>query len=49
MKILLIDDNESIVKMLEKFLTIKGHDCTPCMDGKKALSLMTQEKFDIIT
>jgi DNA-binding response OmpR family regulator len=48
MRILLIDDNESIVKMLEKFLTIKGHHCTTSTDGRNALSLVTQEKFDIV-
>lgn len=48
MKILLIDDNESIVKMLDKFLTIKGHDCTASFDGKNALSIMVREKFDAI-
>ena len=48
MRILLIDDNESTVKMLEKFLTIKGHHCTTSTTGRNALSLMTQEKFDIV-
>lgn len=48
MKILLVDDNESIVHMLNKFLTLKGYDCTTCFDGKNALSIMMNEKFDAV-
>lgn len=45
---MLIDDNESIVKMLDKFLTMQGHNCTTSFDGKNGLSIMTREKFDAI-
>lgn len=48
LKILLVDDNESIVNMLTKFLTIKGYDCTMCLDGRNALDFLSREKFDII-
>ena len=48
MKILVVDDNESILKMLEKFLTIKGYNCTVSQDGKNALEIMKNEKFDIV-
>lgn len=47
-KILLVDDNESIVNMLMKFLTIKGYDCTTCLDGRNALDIISREKFDIV-
>jgi two-component system, OmpR family, response regulator len=43
-----VDDNASIVKMLEKFLTIKGHECTISQDGRNALEVMKKEKFDVI-
>ncbi len=48
MKILVVDDNESIRKMIEKFLTIKGYDCTTSSDGVNALELMKNEKFDVV-
>jgi DNA-binding response OmpR family regulator len=48
MKILIIDDNESIVSMLKKFLTIKGYDCTTSQDGRNSLDIILREKFDII-
>src|SRR5579863_7382256 len=47
MKILVVDDNPSIVKMLEKFLTIKGHDCTTSQDGNNAFEIMKKETFDV--
>jgi len=48
LKILLVDDNESIANMLMKFLTIKGYDCTVCLDGRNALDILSREKFDVI-
>lgn len=48
MKILVVDDNESIANMLKKFLSLKGYDCTISSDGKNALNIMTHEKFDVV-
>lgn len=48
MKILIVDDNESIVSMLKKFLTIKGYECTTSQDGRNALDIMMREKFDVV-
>lgn len=48
MKILIVDDNESIASMLKKFLTIKGYDCTTSQDGRNALDIMMREKFDVV-
>lgn len=48
MKLLLVDDNKGITNMLDKFLTMKGHDCTKSLDARNALSIMSREKFDII-
>jgi DNA-binding response OmpR family regulator len=47
-KILLIDDNESITEMMAKYVAGKGHDCTVANDGRNGLTLIEQEKFDII-
>lgn len=46
MNIFVVDDNESITNMLQKFLEIKGHRCTVSRNGRNALDLMSREKFD---
>ncbi|SMH70760.1 response regulator [Candidatus Nitrosotalea okcheonensis] len=48
MKILLIDDNESITEMMSKYLRGKGHECIVTNDGRNGLTLIEQEKFDVI-
>jgi two-component system OmpR family response regulator len=48
MRILLIDDNESITEMLSKYLTTKGHQCTVSNDGRNGLTLVLEKKFDAV-
>ena len=48
MKILVADDNESIVRMLKNFFEMRGHTCIPSTDGRNALDLMNREKFDAV-
>lgn len=48
MNILIIDDNENIVKLLEKYLKLKDHDCTTSNDAKKALGVLDDKKFDAV-
>lgn len=48
MKILVVDDNESISNMLQKFFKIKGYDCIASLDGRNALDLMLHQKFDAV-
>ncbi|HET6458165.1 MAG TPA: response regulator [Nitrosopumilaceae archaeon] len=48
MKILLIDDNGDITKMLSKYMTIKGHSCSVANDGQSGLSLIENQTFDVI-
>lgn len=48
MKILVVDDNESISKMLQKFFKIKGYECTVSTNGRNALDLVLHQKFDVI-
>jgi two-component system OmpR family response regulator len=48
MKILLIDDNEDITKMLHKYMTIKGHSCSVANDGQSGLDLIEKQTFDVI-
>ncbi|MGI0059935.1 MAG: response regulator, partial [Nitrosotalea sp.] len=48
MRVLLIDDNESITEMMAKYLTGKGYECTVSNDGRNGLTLIEQEKFNVI-
>ena len=48
MKILLIDDNKDITKMLHKYMTLKGHSCSVANDGQSGLDLINNQTFDVI-
>jgi CheY-like chemotaxis protein len=48
MKVLLIDDNETITEMMSKYLTAKGHQCSVANDGRSGLVLVTERKFDVV-
>ena len=49
MKILIIDDNESITKMMGKMLKLEGHECTIANGGKEGLKLIRSNQFGAIT
>ncbi len=48
MKILIIDDNKDIAKMLSKYMTIKGHSCSVVNDGRSGLNLIENQTFDVV-
>ena len=48
MKILIIDDNEDITKMLSKYMTLKGHSCSVANDGRNGLNLIEDQTFDAV-
>jgi len=48
MKILLIDDNETITEMMAKYLTAKGHQCSVANDGRTGLALILEKKYDTV-
>lgn len=48
LKILIIDDNEQITKMLTTFLELKDHKCTVANDGKHGLTLINENNHDVI-
>jgi DNA-binding response OmpR family regulator len=48
MNIHVVDDNESITQMLKKYFTLKGHACTVSNSGRNALTLIEDQKFDVI-
>ena len=47
-KILVIDDNASIVKAIKKILEQEGHDIVTAEDGANGISAMTRNNFDLI-
>ena len=48
MKILLVDDSTTLTRILSDFLKLKGHECTIINDGRNALTLMSEKKFDAV-
>lgn len=47
-KILVIDDNPSIVKLLARSLTLEGYDVVSANDGEDALNKFAKEKPDLV-
>ncbi len=48
MKILAIDDNEDILKLLHTVITGEGHDFTQIGNGKDGVKLIEEQNFDAI-
>ncbi len=48
MKILGIDDNEDILKLLDTVISSKGHDFTKALNGKDGVKLIEEQNFDAI-
>lgn len=48
MKILIVDDNESITSMLSQYLIIKGHKCTVSNNGTNGLQQILRDKYDVV-
>jgi len=48
MKILIIDDNESLATMFSKMLKLGGHETIAANNSRVGLSLIQKEEFDVI-
>lgn len=48
MKILVVDDNEDITSLLSKYLKLSGFECNFSNDGRTALSMIENQKFDVV-
>jgi len=46
-RILLVEDEESLIEMIRFNLEMEGYDVTPAMDGKEALDLAEKARFDL--
>ncbi len=47
MKVLLIEDNETLSRMMSKYFRIKKIDCTISIDGTEGLELILEQKHDV--
>src|SRR3990170_8210877 len=47
-KILIVDDEESLLKVIKKSLEKKGYLADTAKDGKKALGMVRDGKYDIV-
>jgi two-component system response regulator HydG len=47
-RILLVDDEESILRALEKRLRKMGHEVTPAHNGEEALVVFSPSRFDLL-
>jgi putative nucleotidyltransferase with HDIG domain len=47
-RILIVDDEPSIVNLLAETLRQEGYSCSGCQSGKEAMHLMNTEQFDVI-
>ena len=48
MKVLVVDDNQDITDLLSRFLTAKGVENIITNDPRNGLSLIREEKYDVI-
>lgn len=48
LKVLLIDDNQQIVKMLTTYLKLEGHECVFTNNGQEGLFFINNGNFDAI-
>jgi nitrogen regulation protein NR(I) len=47
-KILIVDDDQSLIHFLGRVLTKQGYEVSPCSDGASALQRIAKEQFDLI-
>ncbi len=47
-RILIVDDEPTILNLLNKILIGQGYDATPASNGEKALQLLQTEKYDLM-
>jgi len=48
MKVLHVDDNQNLTRLISEFLKIKGIDSVVTNDPKKGLERIKKEKFDVV-
>ena len=47
-KILIVDDERRLCESLKSFLNLQGYDIETCYNGFDAMSLVSEQRFDIV-
>ena len=47
-KILIVEDDQTISKLIAASLSISGYESVPCFDGTEAVHMVRNEEFDLI-
>lgn len=47
-RILVVDDDETLLEVLKEILTYRGHEVVTAVDGQEAIDLLQTERFDLI-
>ena len=47
-KILIVEDDQTISKLIAASLSISGYESVPCFDGNEAVHMVSNEEFDLI-
>ena len=47
-KVLVVEDDRNIRELVCLHLGLEGYDCTPVADGKEAMALASDKRFDLI-
>ena len=47
-KILIVEDDQTISKLIAASLSIAGYESVPCFDGNEAVHMVRNEEFDLI-
>ena len=48
LRILVVDDEQNICKVLKKFFSNEGHNCECVDNGTEAINLLKSESFDLV-
>ncbi|WP_025764491.1 response regulator transcription factor [Dyadobacter tibetensis] len=48
MKILLVEDEPNVISVIQRSLTLAGHEITVAMDGRSGLEMSNNHRFDLI-
>ena len=48
MKILIVDDDEQVLRYVSGALSEEGYDCTLAKDGREAMDLLSKEDFPVV-
>jgi CheY-like chemotaxis protein len=48
LRVLVVDDNESIREVIKTLLSLEGHRCESAANGREAMEKVSQSKFDVV-